>query len=175
MPGWINVDNVSAEGVDIVHDLTSLPLPFPDASVEEVLCSHVLEHLLHWEPLVQDIYRVLMPGGKLTVRVPYGIRGMEQGYHLRFFFPSTLDIFTSPPGWDDPKKGDGFSRSLEYRGRYEMVHVRVNRYFMHRYHLKKYLHIKCRNVDKDLRYWYDRVLGKRDELIYVLRRPEART
>lgn len=173
LPGWTNVDETAAPGVDVVHDLTSLPLPFPDASADEVLCSHVLEHILHWEPIVQDIFRVLRPGGRLTIRVPYGIRGMEQAYHVRYFYPSTLDAFTSPPGWNDPKAdGNGFSRSLEYRGAYLIESVRVNRIFPFRWHLRRYLRIKLPSPDKDSRHWLDRI-GRKDELVYVLRRPSA--
>jgi predicted SAM-dependent methyltransferase len=44
-PGYINVDIAALPGVDVVHDLSELPLPFADASFDEVNCKDILEHL----------------------------------------------------------------------------------------------------------------------------------
>ncbi|MCC7259703.1 MAG: class I SAM-dependent methyltransferase [Alphaproteobacteria bacterium] len=45
-------------------------LPFPDNSVDKVLLAHVLEHTDMPDPLMEEIWRVLTPGGKLLVVVP---------------------------------------------------------------------------------------------------------
>lgn len=47
-------------------------LPFPERSVNHVLCSHFLEHVYpeEAEQIVGDFYRVLVPGGTLHVVVP---------------------------------------------------------------------------------------------------------
>lgn len=56
--------------LDLVGDLTSLPLP--DASFEAAICIQTLEHVN--EPLVvlQEIGRVLQPGGTLYLSAPQG-------------------------------------------------------------------------------------------------------
>jgi SAM-dependent methyltransferase len=52
-------------------DLTALP--FPDASVDRVIASEVLEHIPDDASAVAEIARVLKPGGRVAVTVPrYG-------------------------------------------------------------------------------------------------------
>lgn len=45
---------------------------FEDNSVDEIYCSHALEHLGHWESrdMIREWHRVLKPGGRLRVAVP---------------------------------------------------------------------------------------------------------
>ncbi len=45
-------------------------LPFPDHSLERVLVVHALEHTQFALPMLEDIWRVLVPGGTLLVVVP---------------------------------------------------------------------------------------------------------
>ena len=63
------------------HDLTT-PLGLPAATVDEILCEHVLEHLPAdaWPALLADFHRVLRPGGVLRLAVPdYGAPGEPTG------------------------------------------------------------------------------------------------
>lgn len=70
--GFIGVDERQFEGVDHVADLRK-PWPWKDGTVEEVHCSHFVEHLDGMERVhfVRELYRVLIPGGKATVVVPH--------------------------------------------------------------------------------------------------------
>ena len=45
-------------------------IPFPDESFDGVLLSHVLEHLEQSAPVMEEIMRVLKPGGVFCVMVP---------------------------------------------------------------------------------------------------------
>jgi len=45
--------------------------PFPDASFDGVLCSEVLEHVFTPEEFLGEISRVLRPGGRLLLTVPF--------------------------------------------------------------------------------------------------------
>jgi SAM-dependent methyltransferase len=50
-----------------------LHLPFPDASVDRVMASEVLEHIPDDVAAMAEIFRVLKPGGRVAVTVPrYG-------------------------------------------------------------------------------------------------------
>ncbi|MDK3256475.1 class I SAM-dependent methyltransferase [Blastococcus capsensis] len=50
-----------------------LRLPFPDASVDRVMASEVLEHIPDDATAMAEIFRVLKPGGRAAVTVPrYG-------------------------------------------------------------------------------------------------------
>ncbi len=69
-PGFVNLDSAELLGVDVVHDLSVLPLPFPDGSFVEVVCQDVLEHL-DYAALLEDIHRVLRPGGRVVIRSPH--------------------------------------------------------------------------------------------------------
>ena len=56
---------------DYIHwDLTSFPYPFPDGSFDAVLCSEVLEHIQDNGRVVDEIYRLLKPGGVFVASVP---------------------------------------------------------------------------------------------------------
>lgn len=46
-------------------------LPFADASFDAVICSQVLEHVFEPEVFLREIGRVLRPGGRLVLTVPF--------------------------------------------------------------------------------------------------------
>lgn len=70
--GFTGVDARAFEGVDQVADLRQ-PWPWGDASVEEVHCAHFVEHLTAPERIhfVNELHRVLIPGGKAQIIVPH--------------------------------------------------------------------------------------------------------
>jgi len=47
-----------------------LRLPFPDATFDRIICAEVLEHIHDYGRMLDEIYRVLKPGGMLAVSVP---------------------------------------------------------------------------------------------------------
>jgi SAM-dependent methyltransferase len=63
-----------------------LALPFPDGSVDRVIASEVLEHILDDATAMAEIARVLTPGGRVAVTVPrYGPEricwALSEAYH----------------------------------------------------------------------------------------------
>ncbi len=48
----------------------ALKLPFPDESIDKVVCSEVLEHIPEVEDCIEEINRVLKPSGELAISVP---------------------------------------------------------------------------------------------------------
>lgn len=70
--GFIGVDCRAFPGVDVVADLTK-PWPWQDETVEEVHCSHMIEHLTAPERIafVNELYRVLKKGAKATIIAPH--------------------------------------------------------------------------------------------------------
>lgn len=70
--GFIGVDSIAFEGVDIVADLNER-WPFEDQSVDEVHSSHTVEHLTAEQRVhyVNELYRVLKVGAKATIICPH--------------------------------------------------------------------------------------------------------
>jgi hypothetical protein len=71
--GFKGVDYAKTKSTDYVHDLLKFPWPFKDGSVEEVHTSHFFEHIpAKMRPRFMDeLFRVLEPGGKVTIITPY--------------------------------------------------------------------------------------------------------
>ena len=57
---------------DLVFDIEKEKLPFETETIEEVYCSHIIEHISFSKVtyLLEEIYRILAPGGKLFIIVP---------------------------------------------------------------------------------------------------------
>lgn len=70
--GFHGVDIMKFKGVDTIFDLKK-DWPWKDASVQEIHCSHFIEHLTGDERVhfVNEAYRVLIPDGKMTVVAPH--------------------------------------------------------------------------------------------------------
>ena len=67
--GWLTID------IDLASDLfwdLRRGIPFPDNSVDVVYSSHFFEHLTYkdGQAVLQETYRVLKPGGMVSVCVP---------------------------------------------------------------------------------------------------------
>lgn len=70
--GFLGVDAIKFEGVDVVADLRDT-WPWADGSVDEVHCSHFLEHLTGSERVhfFNELYRVLKPTSKAVIICPH--------------------------------------------------------------------------------------------------------
>lgn len=68
------VDIAPGPCVDEIADL-SQPWPWPDSSVREVRAHDVFEHLPDRIHTMNELHRVLMPGGVATIEVPSAAKG----------------------------------------------------------------------------------------------------
>lgn len=64
---------------DVLCDLNR-PIPLPNASFDTVILSDVLEHIYHPQELLAEVRRMLRPGGKLIMNVPFLYWLHEQPY-----------------------------------------------------------------------------------------------
>lgn len=73
LPGAVNHDIIKHRSeIDVAWDLNNLPWPWPDNSFDLVYASSVLEHLeLTLLESCNEIWRILLPGGRLWVKLPY--------------------------------------------------------------------------------------------------------
>ncbi len=68
--GYTGVDLLPGPAVDIVAPADKLP--FKDGEVDEILAEHLIEHLTFFQfnRAMAEWYRVLKPGGRLTIECP---------------------------------------------------------------------------------------------------------
>lgn len=101
-PGWINIDQHVAPGVDLAVDLDADPyLPYDNDSVEEFHGAHVIEHLHRPLPLMQELWRVARDGATARFRCPYGSSddADEDPTHVRRMFLQSWSYFSQPVYW----------------------------------------------------------------------------
>ena len=70
-PDHVNHDIVALPGIAVVHDLNRYPWPWADGSVDEILARDLLEHLDDFMAAMEEMHRILKPGGIARVKVPY--------------------------------------------------------------------------------------------------------
>jgi len=92
--GWINMDLASLEGVDVVHDINNLPLPFDFCMFDEIVCQDILEHI-EYIPVLKELHRILKVGGVLSIRVPHfsSRNNYIDPTHKKMFSIRTFDFF----------------------------------------------------------------------------------
>jgi len=95
-PGRICVDRLDMTHVDIVADLEE-GFPFlPDNSVDAIHSKSFLEHIDHFDFLMQEIWRVLKPTGRKYLYVPHFSNPYYYSdyTHKRFFGLYTFEYFS---------------------------------------------------------------------------------
>ena len=73
LKGWCGMDSRPLKGVDIVHDIQSLPWPIPDSSVKQIRMNHVWEHI---EPknrlcVMDEAWRIIESKGQILISAPH--------------------------------------------------------------------------------------------------------
>ncbi len=74
---------------DVIHDLNTIPYPFQDNDFDIIIAEHVLEHLDDLKRVIEELHRILKPGGVLYVEVPH----FSSSHH--FTDPTHRHAFTS--------------------------------------------------------------------------------
>ena|ERR687886_2289183 len=101
LTGWINLDIVALNGVDVIADLDhckKTKLPFQDNEFDEFLASHIIEHLHNPLPFMEEIHRIAKPNAKATFKVPYGSSddAFEDPTHVKHYFLNSFSYFSQP-------------------------------------------------------------------------------
>lgn len=95
MEGYINIDKRKEVNPDLQIDLEDAKLPYEENSVDEIYTSHLLEHITNFNPLIEEMYRVLKPNAKILIFAPYGLSegGIRDSTHVRWLAVGTFDYF----------------------------------------------------------------------------------
>ena len=154
--GWVNIDVVPLDGVDVVWDITKFPYPFKDDAFDYVYTRHVLEHIPHRVNgncrdglvlVMEELYRILKDGGIVKVIVPApNYDKLWNPTHCRLIYPSTFLYFSG-------KNKDSYYTSAIF----DIIDNKVTDYSFSifngrvtEYHLKKYLKIKKFGKPKEI-------------------------
>lgn len=113
-PGYKGIDVAETSSTDYIMNLLQFPWDIKSESTEEVHCSHFVEHIPHdikdgdgRDGLIQfmdELYRILKPGGKATIIVPYltSVRAFQDPTHRRFLCKESFYYFNKE--WMDVNK-----------------------------------------------------------------------
>lgn len=69
--GFVNHDIAELPGINVVHNLNIYPWPWNDAEFDEIVANDLLEHLDDFMKSMEELFRILKPGGIVKVKVPY--------------------------------------------------------------------------------------------------------
>jgi len=91
--------NPRTEGVRFVCSVMDM-VPVESGSYDTVLCSEVLEHVPYPTTAVEEMSRVLRPGGKLIISVPFLSRLHEEPNDFQRFTEHGLRLLLSDAGFE---------------------------------------------------------------------------
>jgi len=122
--GFKAVDVSDKSNPDYVWDITNIPFPKEWEGADEVRMDNIAEHI---DPktlikVINEINRILIPGGKLWIRVPLltctpdGIyRAFTDPTHVNYFTMGTFDY------WDDAVNAAGINRYRQFGKDYGII------------------------------------------------------
>jgi len=95
LPGTKTIDIIDFPEVDVVHDLDIFPWPFADNSYDLIFAHSVFEHLENQLKTMEEISRILKPGGRLVITVPYFrcVDAFTDSTHTHFFTTQSLNYY----------------------------------------------------------------------------------
>ena len=95
LPGWFNVDMDPTTNPDKVMDVNK-KFPFEDNSVDEVLASHLIEHVDDVIFFMYEIWRVCKPKAIVEIIAPscHYLHWAIQPHHKRFIRLGYFEIWT---------------------------------------------------------------------------------
>ena len=97
--GYTNVDLSPECEPDLVCDLESLPWPWDNDSVEQVLFNHSLEHIGQnpriFLGMIKELYRVCKDQARIEINVPHPRHDnfINDPTHVRIITPDLLSLF----------------------------------------------------------------------------------
>ena len=121
--GFIGIDQYAMDGVDVVMDVRQT-WNYEDNSVDEIHCSHFIEHLTANERVkfFNELHRVLKPGAKATIITPHWASNRAYGDPTHMWPPVSEMMFyylsqewrdTQAPHTDFKWNPEGFTCDLE--------------------------------------------------------------
>lgn len=111
LEGFVNVDKSPECAPDRLVDLEQLPWPFPDSSCQEIVMSHVLEHLgattAAYFGIIRELYRICRADGLVRIVVPHPRHDtfLIDPTHVRPILPDSMSLFSKRRNLECKSKG----------------------------------------------------------------------
>lgn len=95
LPGSITIDILDLPGVDVVHNLDLMPWPFGDNEFDLIFAHSVFEHLEDQIAILEEMHRILKPGGRIVITVPHFrcTDAFTDSTHTHFFTTQSMDYY----------------------------------------------------------------------------------
>jgi|GEM_PF-5697586 len=95
--GFVGLDKKSGVGVDVVCNLEK-DIPFESNSCAEIRANHFVEHISNPQHIMEEIYRVLIHKGIVTITVPEASTKGAQKHldHKSYWNDFSMDYYTEP-------------------------------------------------------------------------------
>lgn len=112
--GFIGIDKIKTDATDIVQDLETYPWPFDDNSVDEIMCSHYIEHVHNLIFFIDEMHRIMKQGAKATIIAPYyaSMRAIQDPTHVRSICEASFLYYNK--GWRDSQKLDHYGIKSDF-------------------------------------------------------------
>jgi len=137
--GFINIDNDPNVNPDFLVSLGVDSLPFKNNTFEEVIASHILEHIgTGYLFLFKELYRVCKHGAIIHIIVPHHRSDWfyDDPTHIRPITSNSFQLFSKKYTLDHIKKyGSSNGISLKENIDFEIIEVkhRYNSYWEHKF------------------------------------------
>ena len=98
--GYINLDKVNIPGIDVIHDLTKFPWPFPNDYFDEILSLGTIELInADFIKIMEEIYRISKQGALIKIRSPVfpNMCSAQDPLTKKFMTYNSFDYFN--PHW----------------------------------------------------------------------------
>lgn len=119
----IGIDKIPSKCTDYVCDVERKGIPFSGSTVDGIVMLDVIGYLDDWLFVMQEIYRVLKPGGTVEIYYPIGISKICPGYK-KPWWPEMFKVFDL----DNPKLDSEYKhlqKSLEVSCNFKATHEKV--------------------------------------------------
>lgn len=95
LEGYTNCDVLKQVRADLHFDLNESPYPFENAVADEILMDNVLEHLDEIPQVMRELHRILKPGGRVEIWVPYAKSdwALQDPTHRHYFTEVSMNYF----------------------------------------------------------------------------------
>lgn len=91
---YYGIDIVDADKFDYSNDsitpFNGVDIPFENEKFDALLCTEVLEHVQHYQKLIDEMYRVLKPGAEAIITIPWSARYHYIPFDYFRYTPSSL-------------------------------------------------------------------------------------